>query len=225
LKVKDFAKIYFVILIAHLAAIDVGLDPLIERFTKPLLLFSLMAWFYSQTPTRSRAEKLFLVGLIFSWVGDIFLMFTDVAEIYFMLGLGAFLIAQANYALAFLVDARGRENLLKNKPWLSLPVLAYGGYFVWMLYPHLGALIIPVIGYAIVLVLMGVTALNRIPAVAPRSASLVLVGALLFIASDSILAYAKFVEPFVYHRILIMTTYGVAQFALVWGMLANRRKA
>jgi uncharacterized membrane protein YhhN len=222
LKVKDFAKIYFVILIAHLAAIDVGLDPLIERFTKPLLLFSLMAWFYSQTPTRSRAEKLFLVGLIFSWLGDILLMFTEVAEIYFILGLGAFLIAQANYAMAFLVDARGRENLLKTKPWLSLPVLAYGGYFVWMLYPHLGALIIPVIGYAIVLVLMGVTAINRIPAVAPRSASLVLVGALLFITSDSVLAYAKFVEPFVYNQLLIMTTYGVAQFALVWGMLFQR---
>jgi len=222
LKVKDFAKIYFVILVAHLAAIDVGLDPLIERFTKPLLLFSLMAWFYSHTPDRTRAEKLFLVGLIFSWVGDILLMFAEEAEIYFILGLGAFLIAQANYAMAFLVDARGRENLLKTKPWLSLPVLAYGGYFVWMLYPHLGALIIPVIGYAIVLVLMGVTAINRIPAVAPRSASLVLVGALLFIASDSVLAYAKFVEPFVYHQLLIMTTYGVAQFALVWGMLIKR---
>lgn len=222
MKVKDFAKIYFVILIAHLAAIDVGLDPLMERFTKPLLLISLIAWFYSQTPDRSRSEKLFLVGLLFSLVGDIFLMFTEVAELYFMLGLGAFLIAQANYAMAFLVDARGKENLLKSKPWLSLPFFAYGGYFVWMLYPNLGALIIPVVAYALVLVLMGITAVNRIPSVAPRSASLVLVGALLFIASDSILAYAKFVEPFSYNRILVMTTYGVAQFALVWGMLIKR---
>lgn len=224
MRVKDFAKIYFVILLAHLAAIDVGMDPLVERFTKPLLLFSLMAWFYSQTPERTRSEKLFLVGLLFSWIGDIFLMFTDVAEIYFTLGLGAFLIAQINYGMAFLADARGKENLMKSKPWLSLPFLAYGGYFVWLLYPNLGAMLVPVALYAAMLVLMGITALNRASAVIPRSASLVIIGALLFITSDSLLAYAKFIGPFDYHRVLVMGTYGLAQFALTWGMLFQRQR-
>jgi uncharacterized membrane protein YhhN len=219
LKLKDFAKIYFVILLLHLVAIDVGDDVNLIYLSKPLLLFSLIAFFLSHTPKRSRAEKLFLGGLIFSLIGDVLLMFTEKAELYFMLGLGAFLLAQVNYILAFLNDARGKGGLVKAKPWLALPVLLYGAWFVYKLYPGLGHLLLPVVVYAAVLMFMLIAAINRGGAVLPRSASLLIIGALFFVLSDSALAYAKFVDAFSYNRLLVMSTYGVAQFFLVWGFL------
>ena len=222
MKLKDFSKIYFVILLLHLVAIDVGEDDRLIYLSKPLLLFSLMAFFWHHTPQPNRAEKLFFGGLFFSWIGDILLMYSEKAEIYFMLGLGAFLIAQVNYVLAFLNEARGKNGLVKTKPWLALPVLAYGAWFVWKLYPGLGDLLIPVVVYATVLMFMLIAAINRGGAVLPRSASLVIIGALFFVASDSVLAYGKFIEAFSYHRLVVMSTYGVAQFALTWGMVYQR---
>jgi uncharacterized membrane protein YhhN len=52
----------------------------------------------------------------------------------------------------------------------------------------------------------------------------VLVGALFFIASDSILAFNKFYEPIPYASFLIMITYLAAQFCIVWGILKLNQK-
>ncbi len=222
MRLKDFSKLYFVILLIHLVAIDVGESDILITFTKPLLLLSLIAFFWHHTSERNQSEKLFLGALLFSWLGDILLMFTEYGEIYFMLGLGAFLLAQVQYVLSFSNEVRGKSSLIRKKPWLALPFLAYGVYFVYLLYPNLGNLVVPVTLYALVLVSMAIAALNRGSAVHPRSFSLIFIGALFFIASDSVLAYAKFNGEFTYSRVITMATYGVAQYFLVWGKLIDR---
>jgi uncharacterized membrane protein YhhN len=222
LRLKDFSKLYFTILLIHLVAIDVGESDILINFTKPLLLLSLIAFFWHHTPERNRSDTLFLGALFFSWLGDILLMFTKHGELYFILGLGAFLIAQIQYVLSFSNEVRGKSALLRKKPWLALPFLAYGAYFVYVLYPNLGNLVVPVMLYALVLVSMAIASLNRGSAVHPRSFSLVFIGALFFIASDSVLAFAKFNGEFAYSRVITMATYGVAQYFLVWGKLMDR---
>ena len=72
------------------------------------------------------------------------------------------------------------------------------------------------------LVSMAVAALNRSGKVAARSFQFVFIGALFFVSSDSILAYTKFVGGFPKSEIVVMATYGIAQFLLVWGMLYGR---
>jgi uncharacterized membrane protein YhhN len=52
----------------------------------------------------------------------------------------------------------------------------------------------------------------------------VLIGALLFIASDSILAFNKFYQPIPYASLLIMVTYLAAQYGIVWGILHLNQK-
>lgn len=223
MKLRDFSKLYFVLVLLHLVAIDVNEDIRLIYLSKPLIVFSLMAFFWHHTPNRTRHEKLFLAGLFFSLLGDIFLMFTEFSENYFKLGLGAFLVAQINYIMAFLSEVRGKGGLVKTKPWLALPVLGYGVWFVYTLYPGLNNLLLPVAVYATVLMLMLLAALNRAGAVLPRSASLVIVGALLFVLSDSLLAYGKFIEIFPYYRLWVMSTYAAAQYFLVWGVLQGGR--
>ena len=48
-------------------------------------------------------------------------------------------------------------------------------------------------------------------------ASLVIIGAFLFIISDSLLAINKFYQPFGYAGIVIMLTYGIAQLFITLG--------
>ncbi len=219
---KDFAKIYFTVLLLHLAVLDVGESQILIQFTKPIILLSLIAFYMQHTAVRKNFENKFLIGLIFSLTGDVFLMFTHKGEIWFMLGLGAFLIAQLFYLLAFFKDGDEVKGVVQRYPWLILPFLAYAFWFVNMLKPSLANLVLPVGVYAIALVAMAISALNRHGKVVKTSFLLVFFGALFFVISDSVLAYTKFVGPFSKSQVVVMATYGIAQFLLVWGMLFKR---
>ena len=219
---KDFSKIFFTILVLHLVVIDVGESEMLLFFTKPLILLSLIAFYWGHTENRQSFETKFLLGLVFSLLGDVLLMFSEKAELFFMLGLGAFLIAQVFYSWAFIKENIGTKGLLQRQPWLALVLLGYGVWFVLLLKDNLGSLLVPVIVYAFMLTTMANAALNRFGKVPVKSFVLVFVGALFFVASDSVLAYTKFVDVFPYSRIVVMATYGLAQYFLVWGMLQKR---
>lgn len=223
MQLKDFSKIFFTVLLVHLAVVDVGENQALINFTKPLILLSLIAFYASGTSKRLSFEKKFLAGLVFSLLGDVFLIFTNNGEHFFMMGLGAFLVAQIFYCLAFLGQLKGAKGFVIKNIWLVIPFLAYAGWFVNLLYPHLGDLLVPVAVYALVLMAMVIFALNRKGQVPAQSFVLVFAGALFFVASDSILAYAKFVDAFSHSRVIVMSTYGIAQFLLVWGMLFERQ--
>ena len=64
--------------------------------------------------------------------------------------------------------------------------------------------------------IMGISAVTRFEV---TGRALVIIGALLFVVSDSILAINKFYEPVQFGRILTMLTYTMAQLLIVLGML------
>ena len=74
---------------------------------------------------------------------------------------------------------------------------------------------IPVILYTGVIMVMALSALFR----KAEGSSLVLVGAVLFVSSDSLLALNKFDEPFMGARFWTMATYILAQFLIAAGMI------
>jgi hypothetical protein len=65
---------------------------------------------------------------------------------------------------------------------------------------------------------MGVAAAFRKGSVSYNSYSWVLAGAVLFILSDSTIALNKFLQHFEASSLLVMTTYGAAQWLIVWGI-------
>jgi uncharacterized membrane protein YhhN len=83
----------------------------------------------------------------------------------------------------------------------------------------LGDFRIPVIVYAVVILSMLAAALNRYGKVNGLSFMLVSLGALLFVASDSMIAINKFYEKFDFARILIMATYLLGQYLIATGSL------
>lgn len=155
----------------------------------------------------SKRGKWVGVGLVFSLFGDAFLALPGGK--YFVPGLGSFLIAQLLYSYAFSIRSEW-------KPILFLPFLIFGTSFFYFLAPKLGPLLIPVLVYVSAICLMGWRAASRNSNTKPFV--LGLLGAVIFIASDSIIAYSMFLNPEMDREIAslsIMITYYLAQ-ALIY---------
>ena len=195
----------------------------IARILKPFLLPILV--FAVASSAHFGTKKILITALTFSWIGDVILLFADKGEIYFILGLVAFLISHVFYIVLFSKQAISKT--IKNKISFGAGIGLIVIYFLMMistLAPKLGSLTIPVVIYAVVIstmlfyALKGSVQWNTIPYQS------VLIGAVFFISSDSILAFNKFDQPIPYASFLIMITYLAAQFCIVWGILNLNQK-
>ena len=212
---KNFWIILFLIVLAiDLFAAYSGNETL-RYFSKPLLMPLLIVYFIFNTNTVASLKKWIVLALVFSWLGDVLLMFEARNNIFFIFGLVAFLIAHIFYLL-FYENILKLENLKKNY-WLFIPVLIYYVALIYLLSPHLGEMKLPVRVYGVVISYMLIQAF-QVARIKNRAASAMMItGAILFIASDSILAMNKFYQPFELAGIAIMITYGMAQLLITLG--------
>lgn len=105
----------------------------------------------------------------------------------FVPGLISFLLAHLCYIAAFLSGA-----VLRPSPWRMLPFLLYGAGVYSALSPRLKGLKYPVVIYMLAILAMAWLACERWSGAGSRSASLPFAGVLLFVASDTTLAVARF---------------------------------
>ncbi len=192
-------------------------------FVKPLILISLMIYYVLHTSMRS---VIFLAALFFCWGGDVFLLFQSKNELFFMAGLGAFLIGHLLYIFSYLQfrsEDKRYELLGPQKVRFSLPIILAGTGLVTILYPALGGLSIPVMMYACILIIMVLTALFRFGRTSKLSFVLIFFGAIMFMISDSVLAMNKFLNPLPLASSWIMATYCLAQYLIVEGALAHEK--
>ena len=156
---------------------------------------------------------LLAIALVFSAVGDA-LLAIDGAKL-FVPALASFLTTHVIYAVIFVRVGRG--VMVSTSRWIGmiLPILFAVGYLI-VLWPRLGALAIPVLFYIAAIVTM--TALSfRIPSV------IVPLGAMLFLASDSLIALQKFLWSAAWVGPVIWITYAFAQQLITHGMLDSKR--
>ena len=207
--------LYFLVLGADLFAVYNGNESL-RYITKPFLMTVLIAFFIFQTKDlASSLKKWIILALVFSWAGDVLLMFESMNGSFFIFGLAAFLIAHIFYIL-FYENVIRKEGLNKNY-WWFLPVIIYYIALIYILSPNLGDMKLPVRIYGIVISYMLIQALQTGRIKNFGAATLLITGAVLFISSDSILAFNKFYESFEYAGIAIMLTYGLAQLLITLG--------
>jgi len=183
-----------------------------------MIMLSLGGYYLLLAKNRSAAV---LLAILFSFAGDVALMFESIDARYFMGGLLAFMIAHIAYIMAYRKHQNTRQDegvqgIQKIR--FAFPIVLAGSGLVVILYPTLGALRLPVIIYALVLVLMVLNALFRYGRTSPQSFWMVFAGAILFMISDSILALDKFLTPISHAGTLIMATYATGQFLLVQGL-------
>lgn len=211
-----FLRIYFVISIVYLIVIFSGYEYL-DLYLKPVLipLLGFAVYAYKRFPSRNTL----LTALAFSWIGDIILLFADIAEIYFILGLVSFLISHIIYCTLF---NKQDHTQIRNNAVFRVGCAVIVVYIVGMLsvlLPTLGNLKIPVIVYAFVISTMLLFAFNGFLTWSKPGNKYIFAGAVIFVVSDSILAIDKFHTPIQKSAFIIMLTYLVAQYLLVVGIL------
>jgi uncharacterized membrane protein YhhN len=179
--------------------------------TKPLIMISIMIFYFLQTKRlQNFHDKLMLIAFFFSMMGDTFLMFQG--EQYFMFGLGSFLITHLLYIFVF-----SRNRLKAN--WLArFSFIIFSVIMLFILQHHISAsLLISIIIYMITITVMAITASER--NTNSESYRMVLLGAIMFVLSDSLIAINKFVVTIPLQTILIMVTYILAQYLIALGFL------
>jgi len=187
--------------------------PTLNLITKPLLMILLGGYFVSLVGNKNnKLRLLIIIALACSWFGDTFLMFQESNPMFFMLGLGSFLLAHVAYVIGF-----NKFDNLVPKSAVYLIVILFATYSLTLanaLWSGLGEMKIPVLVYALVITLMGIFGFIK----NWQINKLILIGVVLFIISDSLIAYTKFVEPLDMSRLLIMSTYITAQFLIIKGL-------
>lgn len=197
----------------------------LEFICKPALMVILSSWFFfNSRRVGDRFTLLVQAGLFFSLIGDVALMFTYVDDFNFIVGLGAFFLAQLCYAFAFIqniADTGGLEGLVVSFL-IAVGIGTYAFFFGWDLMPHVEeGLGLPVTAYISVIAFMGIAAAFRYQRTYPRSFRMVMVGALLFILSDSVLAWDRFRFPLDWSPLGVMVPYAAAQWLIAAGALAH----
>ncbi|OCB73220.1 lysoplasmalogenase [Flavobacterium piscis] len=212
-----FFKIYIVFSILYLIVLFTGHENL-DLYLKPALIPLLGFGVYFHPKFLSR--RILLNALIFSWIGDVILIFADIAEIYFILGLVSFLIAHITYCVLFNKQIIGEIQINKVLFGLgSLVIAFYLTAIILVLMPNLGDLKIPVIVYAAVISTMLLFAFNGYLIWKKPGALYIFLGAITFVISDSILAFDKFHAPIEKSSFFIMLSYLVAQYLIVVGII------
>ena len=213
---------YFLLATVEIIGTHIGCLPLIFA-TKPLLMVTLFVWFYLQTKAsaNSKFRKYLLLSIVFAFGGDTFLMFLPFDEIFFLLGLGSFLIGQLFYIFAFSNSIITSKKTFNKPLGLALLIifLSYYAILMYALFPYLEDFLIPVLVYGVAVCAMGVSSGWRLNKVSKKSFILVFSGAMLFVLSDTIIAVNQFLYKgnLVNAQVAIMITYVLAQYLIVKG--------
>ena len=183
---------------------------LLHWLCKPLataLIFLLAG--HAQPALSVRYRHWILAGITCSLLGDVLLM---LPQDLFVPGLLAFLCGHLCFIAAFTDDCR-----FGARPWWLFACFAYGAINLYLLWDSIALpLRLPVIVYVAVLASMGGQALGRARTFALRgdaqfaSARRAAVGAMLFMLSDSLLAWDRFHAGIPWSSLWVLSTYYLA---------------
>jgi uncharacterized membrane protein YhhN len=193
---------------------------------KALIIPSLMLFYHFSVRGRYETiHRLVMSGLFFSWIGDVVLQLIDLPtelgisqDLLFIGGLCAFLVTHVIYFIGFSLP-RGRNTIFRTHIWGLVLVVLYGFIMLYFLYRSLGDMKVPVIAYTLIILVMLTAAINRYGKVNGLSYILVLIGAILFVISDSLIAINKFHMKINFAGVMIMLTYVTAQYLIVRGCI------
>lgn len=203
---------YLAVAAVHLVCIAAGLDAAAaatKLWLMPLLGVAAAVAFRLRPPAGRAVPILLGAGLAASWAGDSLLGFDG--GVMFLAGLGSFLAAHLAYIAAFAVLGR-RAGAGLPPAWSLVYAVAVVALAV-ALWPGLGALGAPVVGYGAALAVMA--------AMAARVSPLLAAGGAVFLVSDGLLALGRFADWYdvPVNGLAVMLTYTAAQGLIVAGVV------
>lgn len=183
----------------------------IEYVAKPLTMVLLIGVALSLDVSSEAVLGAFVVALVFSLVGDVFLMLPG--EQWFVFGLAAFLAGHIAYIVGLVMSGVSLPALLVGLIAVTVSLLAVGIRIIGAVRrSDASELFGPVVAYIVVISLM-VTC-----AVGTRN-GFAIGGAALFYTSDALIAWNRFVHEHSWGRLAVMTTYHLGQIGLVLSLI------
>lgn len=169
---------------------------------KPMAMIAIVGLVFAAGIPTNFYQWVIVSGLMLSLAGDIFLMLRPAR---FLPGLVSFLLAHLLYTAAFSWRVDGFH--LSS---VAFPVAA-GAWMLGLLWPGLGRLRTPVTLYVVAITAMVATAVSAATDTMDPGRFAAAVGAILFMASDACLGYARFRRHFPAAQGLILGSYYPAQ--------------
>ncbi len=188
--------------------------------TKPLLMTFLAIWLYLNTKNNfTPFAKYIFFGILFSIAGDTFLMFVGKNPNFFLFGLGSFLITHLLYITALIKYPNFKNGIITKKAWPLIPVVLYLLSFTHYLWPDIpDNFKAPVLIYSCIISIMLLSCINmKWRVVAANVSTYLILGSVLFVFSDSVIALNKFKTlplSTVTINFIIMATYIAGQYII-----------
>ena len=212
-----FLVLFFIVAIIEVYA-EFKDNKKIEYLTKPLLMPLLILFYISGVQLMANVDWLIVVALIGGWAGDIFLMLED-EEKWFLFGMAGFLINQLFYIISFFLSISDITNFVSWGYFLLGPAILILVFTVPRFINKTEDMKIPVLVYLIAIFLMHIAAIFRGAEFLGLPFVLVYVGSISFMFSDACIAVNKWAGEFTNARLIIMTTYILAQFYIILGLI------
>ena len=184
----------------------------LRKISKCCLMPALLVFYFLGV---ERLLFLVIAALIFSWAGDILLINKD-KQIYFKLGLAAFLVSHIFYIIAFL-NLAGNINILVLiiSVVIAIPVVIA----ILKLLNASPPMKIPVAAYAVVIMLMCISALQLMLAQPGFAGILTFAASVVYLFSDSYMAYLLFHVKPKHFNVITMIPYIIAQGGIIMGLV------
>jgi uncharacterized membrane protein YhhN len=209
--VTDVSRIAFVVAavfaVLNWLAVARRVEPL-EYVSKPAVMVGLIAAVVAFDTPDERAW-VFVAALAFSMLGDIFLMLPADR---FLFGVGAFFLAHVAYIVGLRMDSSAGISLVAGIIVVGAFAITVGRHIVLAVRKQAPELATPVSAYVAVISVMVASA---IATKNPYAA----VGAVVFMASDTLIAWNRFVQPLTWAPVTIMVTYHVGQALLALSLV------
>lgn len=189
--------------------------PVLIHIFKPLILLSLITLYALSV---SKINKMYVLALICSLLGDVFLMFEG--ELYFIIGLISFLLAHLLFINIVIKEIK--KNTIKIIIIAAFPFVIVFSLLIFRLKNSLGEMLFPVIIYGLTIATFGTVSLINFREKKSMKSIFMLFGAIIFMVSDSVLAINKFYEQAHIFEIIVMATYVLAQYFIYRAMILNK---
>ncbi len=191
--------------------------PILIYIFKPLIIFSLLFLYVFSLPKRL---KWYVMALELSFFGDVLLLFTG--NLFFIAGLVSFLLAHVLF-IKIVISRIKTVNFLK----LIISIIPFLVTFILLIFTlknSLHKMLLPVIIYGVTISTFGIVSLLAYLNKKSKKAMLMLLGAIFFMISDSVLAINKFYFEALAFNVIIMFTYILAQYLIYRSMILNFEK-
>ena len=203
--IKGLTVLFFAVSIIEIIGVYLE-SSMLQTIFKPMIILSLMALYYFSI---SKKNNLYLLALAFSFLGDVFLLDKNNMFIY---GIAAFLLTQVLYIYIIVKQMQKPSHF--HKYLYAFLFVNYVVYLIVLLKPNLGEMLYPVIIYGVTIAIFGWVATLNYVTKRTKLALVLMLGAVLFIVSDSMIALHKFHESKTFYPIAIMSTYVLAQYLI-----------